>query len=288
MNPRSPLVAIMLRPSSLAFLVLAITVAVGFALFGQWQLGRAIQNGTVVNRTTEQVRALSDVAEPQQSATGEAVGQRVSVDGSWTPDEFAVLADRLDNGRSGYWVTGHFVTSDDVSLAVALGWTPDEQTALDEAAAANAGEPLPTALVGRYQQSEDPTVPADDAAYPTDLAVSALINEWTEVDSAYAGYLTIEDTVGSLQPIWSPPPSDEVQLNFLNLFYATEWALFSVVALYIWYRLMKDIAEREREESELGLAGAAVDGPEDATGAAVPAEEGTGEPAVPGHPLPRR
>ena len=45
----------------------------------------------------------------------------------------------------------------------------------------------------------------------------------------------------------SPAPTRDVSLNWLNLFYAAEWVIFSGFAVYLWYRLVKDVWEHERE-----------------------------------------
>jgi hypothetical protein len=39
-------------------------------------------------------------------------------------------------------------------------------------------------------------------------------------------------------------------VNWLNIFYAAEWAIFAGFAFYLWYRLAKDAWEREVEEFE--------------------------------------
>ena len=45
-----------------------------------------------------------------------------------------------------------------------------------------------------------------------------------------------------------PPPSQEVSLNLLNIFYAIEWVIFAGFAIYLWYRLVRDVVEKEAEE----------------------------------------
>ncbi len=241
---------IMRRPRSLLMLGGFILLAVVFALFGQWQLSRAVQAGTVVERPTEQVLPLGQVADPATSVSDEAIGQLVSASGEWVRGEFQILSDRLDEGRSGYWVIGHFRTDDGDSLAVGLGWTGDEESARSALSDADASA-LPATVSGRFQQSEAPTEPADGEVYPKDFAVAALINEWADAGPTYAGYITLTDAPDGLglDPIYSPPLEQQVQLNFLNLFYAVEWALFAVIALYIWYRLIRDVHERERDEA---------------------------------------
>ena len=44
-------------------------------------------------------------------------------------------------------------------------------------------------------------------------------------------------------------------MNWLNIFYAAEWAIFAGFAFYLWYRLAKDQWEREVEEFEDATAG---------------------------------
>ncbi|THG29765.1 SURF1 family protein [Naasia lichenicola] len=266
--PSPSMLQIMRRPRSLLMLGGFILLAVVFALFGQWQLSRAVQAGTVVERPTEQVLPLTQVADPATSVGDEAIGQLVSASGEWVRGEFQILADRLDEGRSGYWVTGHFRTDDGDSLAVGLGWTDDEKTAQSALSDADASA-LPTTVSGRFQQSEAPTEPTDGQVYPEDFAVAALINEWADAGPTYAGYITLTDAPDGLglDPIYSPLLEQQVQLNFLNLFYAVEWALFAVIALYIWYRLIRDVYERERddiagaESAEDGASSASVGQP---------------------------
>ncbi|MFD1714644.1 SURF1 family cytochrome oxidase biogenesis protein [Amnibacterium flavum] len=248
----SELAPVMRRGSSLLLLLLAIGLAVSFSALGQWQLGRAFENGAVIDSGSEDVRPIESAMQPQTQTPSDAIGQLVGASGTWQADDFSVLAQRLNDGADGYWTVGHFVTDDGVTLAVAVGWSADEDSAL---AAANdlAADPsvLPTDIEGRFQQAEPPTVdedaPAD--ALPVDMAVSSFINEWADASPAYAGYLTLREAPEGLTDIYSPKPVPQVQLNFLNLFYTVEWAVFALIALYIWYRHMRDIVEREREQA---------------------------------------
>ena len=48
----------------------------------------------------------------------------------------------------------------------------------------------------------------------------------------------------------APMPAREVEVNFLNLFYALEWVLFAGAAVFMWWRLVKDAVERERDEAD--------------------------------------
>jgi cytochrome oxidase assembly protein ShyY1 len=250
---------VMRRPTSLLLLLLAIVMAVGFSLLGQWQLGRAFENGTAIESEAEDPLPLSSVVTPGVQTPSEAVGQLVTTSGEWSGNDFAVLADRLNDGTSGFWVIGRFVTDDGSDLAVAVGWSETRQDA-EAAADAYEGDPdaLPGQIEGRYQQSEQPSVDEDAEAdaLPKEMAVPALINQWGSEDAVYAGYATLIGAPEGLTEIYSPAPERQVQLNFLNLFYTVEWAFFALIALYIWYRHMRDVADREHDEQAAERSGA--------------------------------
>jgi len=54
--------------------------------------------------------------------------------------------------------------------------------------------------------------------------------------------------VAGLDEIDAPAPSTEVTINWLNIFYSIEWAVFAGFAVFLWFRLVKDAWEREQEE----------------------------------------
>ncbi len=242
----------MLRPRSLGYLLLALLVAAVFAALGQWQLGRAVQAGTVIVRPTETVKALSAVARPQSQQTDASVGQLVTTRASWVPGDFLVAADRLNRGDRGYWVVGHALVDGPAhaSLAVGLGWAKDRVAADRVAARLNADAPGDGTITGRYIDS-DPAEPTT-AGSPTALsAVSTarLINLWRSPQvPVYEGVLTLRAAPSGLTTIYSPRPEEQVELNFLNLFYAAEWALFAIAAFYVWYRLVRDRWEQENAD----------------------------------------
>jgi hypothetical protein len=68
--------------------------------------------------------------------------------------------------------------------------------------------------------------------------------------SAYGGYIVDNVAPAGLAKIQSVRPTNDVSLNWLNVFYAIEWALFAGFAVYLWYRLVKDAWEREEEDRE--------------------------------------
>lgn len=262
---------VMLRGRWIGMLALCLVVAGVFAWLGQWQLGRAIDTSPPPPGMTEEVRPLADVAAPGAYLPEPLVGQRIGTSGSWVPGDFIVVSDRYNDGVEGYWVTGQLRlsgTSAPTSLAVAVGWTADRAQA-DAAASALSDDAAadPTAVVdvtGRLISDEGASLPPSgaDPFEITAMSPPALLSRWHDIAGldVYRPYLTSADPLGGLEAISSPAPAEGSNVNWLNIFYAIEWAVFAGFAFYLWYRLAKDAWEKEVEELEDAAAEAAPDG----------------------------
>ncbi|WP_309067211.1 SURF1 family cytochrome oxidase biogenesis protein [Microbacterium sp.] len=265
---------VMLRPRWLLMLAFALLVAGVFAWLGQWQLSSAIDTDPVPEGATEEIRPIEDVVEPGQYLEEPLVGQRVEVAGGWIPGDFIVVSSRYNDGAQGFWVTGQFRVDAErpTALAVAVGWAPTREradaavetlnrlasTVLREGAQAD-----PLVLTGRIISDEGPALPPGaDPLELTRMSPAALLSRWHERDGSpiaaidvYRPYLTSADPTGALgdaglDAISSPAPELASPINWLNIFYAVEWAVFAGFAFYLWYRLAKDAWERELEERD--------------------------------------
>ncbi|WOF22205.1 SURF1 family protein [Microbacterium betulae] len=270
-DPDEPLVfpptlrEVMLRPRWIAMLLLCLVVAGIFSWLLSWQLERAIDTDPPVEGATEAVLPIDEVAQPGEYLDDSLVGQRVEVEGQWVPEDFVVVSSRFNDGVEGYWVTGQLRVADaerPTSVAVALGWTESREeadaavAAFDEAATSGGAADL----TGRIIADEGPQLPpGDDPTEMIRMSPAALLGVWhdTVVDGepidVYRQYLTSEDPVAGLAEtdlvaISSPAPEIGSPVNWLNLFYAAEWAIFAAFSFYLWYRLAKDAREREIEE----------------------------------------
>ncbi|WP_411698515.1 SURF1 family protein [Conyzicola sp.] len=250
------------RPRWIAALVLCLAIAFGFAALGQWQLSRSVDAGVPVDETTETPVPLAELAVAQQPLTAEAAGRRVTIEGTLVPGDFTVLSGRLNDRTPGYWVVAHLVATDDAtneasagaSLAVALGWAATEEDAasavsdFDDRAKR---DQAPTDFGGRYLPSEAPQEDDFENGEQNSLSTAALVNQWVEAPTTvYAGYLVTDEATPGLDLIEAPAPSTEISINWLNIFYAVEWAVFAGFAVFLWFRLVKDAWEREQEEAE--------------------------------------
>lgn len=252
---------VMLRPFWIGMLGVALAVAAIFAWLGQWQLGNAIDTDPPPAGATEELRPLGDVVTPGEYLAEPLVGQRVEVSGSFVAGDFLVVSSRFDDGEPGFWVAGQFRVDpatagiDDVtSLAVAVGFTTDRADAEAAASALSETPPQDVTLTGRIISDEGAQEPPAGAE-PTELtrmSPPALLSQWTDADGidVYRPYLVSADAFGDLGDIHSPAPSELSSVNWLNIFYAIEWAVFAGFAFYMWYRLTRDAWEKELEALE--------------------------------------
>ena len=242
----------MLRGRWIGMLVMCLVVAGVFAWLGQWQLERAIDTDPPPAGATEQVRPLTDVVEPGAYLPEPLVGQKVETSGTWVPDDFLVVFGRFNDGVEGYWVTGQLRVAERTAIAVAIGWAPDRATAAAAVDELNSGDPEAT-ITGRLISDEGPSVPPKDDPQRIDrMSTAALLSQWHDTDQldVYRPYLASTTASAGLTDIASPAPEEQSPVNWLNVFYAAEWAIFAGFAFYLWYRLAKDAWEREVEEFE--------------------------------------
>lgn len=229
------------QPRWIAGLLACLGIAVVFALLGQWQVERAIAEATIVEIDTETPVPLDSVIRPGDGLTLPDGGRRVTVSATWT-QERAVVLDRRQGSEMGQWLVVNARTETGACLPVAVGWGTDIAAAefvfIDDS---------PSSLVGRIVPSDDPMTGDYDHGRLTVVSSADLINRW-ECESMYDAFLVLDDAPAPLETIASVTPLPQATLNWLNIFYALEWAFFAVFALYFWYRLVKDAVEREAEE----------------------------------------
>ena len=112
-------------------------------------------------------------------------------------------------------------------------------------------------LTGRLISDEGPVRPGtgQPSAEMTRMSPAALLGWWHDTDglNVYRPYLVADGTADlppGLVAIDSPAPTEGSNVNWLNIFYAVEWAIFAGFAFYMWYRLAKDTWEKEVEALE--------------------------------------
>lgn len=230
------------RPRWIAALFLALGVAAIFAALGQWQLDRSIEQARVIERDTETVVPLESLATPQTVVTSEASGRMVSIACNYVDGDDVVLSNRRTLQGDRQWLIRHCLTDEGNSLAVAVGSAPVGVSA----GMLPAG---PSEVVGRYVPTESPQQSDFLEGERSAVAVSELVNLWSEPGPVYGGYIVLSEAPEGLDTIGTDPPPTESELNWLNLFYAAQWVIFGVFALYLWWRLVRDVWEQELQDA---------------------------------------
>jgi len=239
-------------------LVFVLAVAAVFAWLGKWQVERAVISSAQNSIPDQRAVPLSTLASPGVPITEAAAARRVTVEAQLDTSSVMVLKNRLNFGANGYWVIGRlttFTNNELASLPAALGWAPTREVA--DVAVASIRDSLTAEaflpIMGRLMPPQQPTVP-DPGADPTELttmSVAALANIWPlTVPAYYEGYLVLDEPPAGLETIESMPVITDASLNWLNVFYAIEWVVFAGFAFFLWYRLVRDALQRERELDE--------------------------------------
>ncbi|KQY25525.1 hypothetical protein ASD16_02045 [Cellulomonas sp. Root485] len=229
------------RPRMLLLLVLLLAAAALCARLGAWQLDRAQVHGAAAaeRHTAELVAApavpLDDVLVPQTTFTGDLVGRKVAVTGTYDADGQLLVTGRAHDGTTGLLVLTPLTTTEGAVLPVVRGWV---------ATPADADVP-PDGTVdvtGYLQASEQAGTGVADGQ--TDAISSAeLLNSWG--GPIYTGYLVVSSSdpaqSGSVA-LLDPPTKPGAGLNIQNLAYAAQWWIFGAFAVLLWLRLVRDEA----------------------------------------------
>lgn len=262
-----------LKPRWIAGLLFAMVLSGVFVLLSQWQFGRSTTPDVPLNPTTETVQSLTSTLQPGTFFPGSVSDQMVSADGTFDPDRQVLVADRLRDGQSGFWVITAFAVSGaplldgvgaspEVVIPVARGWV----ATADDATAPPSGN---LTVTGRLIPSEAPVPQRDPGpGRATAVSVAELINIWNV--SSYPGFVAATSEVAggvevgaaaggsSMESLDIGPQPAAQKINWLSLFYAIEWIVFAGFALFIWLRLVRDDHQRDLEEAydeEFGVEG---------------------------------
>jgi cytochrome oxidase assembly protein ShyY1 len=248
------------KPKWLAGLALAIVVAIVFSLFGNWQLSRSIRviEGDLPGKAATPLEEVAELGKPFLEVQADRL---VSAGVFVSNSNCAVVEGRqqlLEDGstKPGYWVVFDSVNADQVHILIAAAFYEAKDAAL---AACRKGPSLDfdtaTALVGRYEPSEAPSMRLSQASpLFASLSVEQLINFWPlEKPKVYPGFVVSEKALygakdTTAESIVIGVRQTQTELNWLSAFYAAEWIIFSGFALFLWGRLVQD--ERKRIEGE--------------------------------------
>lgn len=252
MSKRLSWVRVAVRPKWIGALLAALAVAAICALLGQWQLGRSLSGALNPAPSASSTQAPAPSLEKFELFIG---GSNVYI-----------VADRLQlDGSSGFWVIADGRESTGKSLTVALGFAKNledaeaSRTSFMNLIRAQAFLPVegilePGEAPAKLPDSSKPYLLASVSPsqlvnlYSADVAIDAypdflILQNWLSAKDSTLPLLT-EIKIGT-----APPKG--LDINWLNAFYAIEWALFAGFAVFLWWRLVEDARLREIAEGKL-------------------------------------
>ena len=216
-----------LTPKWIGALFLALAVAAIFAALGQWQLGRALT--TVGNKHAAlPAKPINELTKPGQGFLTKLNGRQVTADIE-TSETLGLIANRHQNGETGYWQVSLATLTNGQKLIIAQGFnTKPTET----------NEPPTGSITGNYLPSEEPQ--AKQNKLFQSLSVEQLINQTEQpITNIYPGFVARTDA-GQPNPIEINTETERTEVNALNAFYAAEWALFACFAVFLWWRMVQD------------------------------------------------
>ena len=254
MNQAPTWFAVARRPRWIGALFIAMGVAVICALLAQWQASRSIE--APVRDADHSVFAwhkapvLDSVVKPGRTPRGTAVGTLVQAKGTLDTSKLYVVANRVQrDGTAGFWVVGFYTDEVGNRILAPLGFTPSRQQALRVAARIEGSMQAQVlqSLHGRLSPAEAPEriQPVLQSLAPGQLANQL---EPSVGQRVYPLFLLVtERAYPGLQKITVIRLST-AQINWLSAFYAVEWIAFCGFSFFMWWRLVRDQQQREREQ----------------------------------------
>lgn len=242
------------RPKWIAVLVAMLIIAAGFAGLAQWQLERTF---TTVGIAEAELPAVSieelvTVAQPPRQ---DALDRLVEFEAKIDYESLYIVDNRkqfIDSELiDGYWLIANSeleFADESQNLTLALGFSEELETVRQ----------IRSSLLGQDSESEvmvgyvEPTeAPGERQGELLDtLSLAQLVNIYfDEPTSILPVFVIIQDgpIPNGLEPISIDILSERVEINWLTAFYAIEWIIFALFALYFWYRLVADERMREIE-----------------------------------------
>lgn len=166
----------------------------------------------------------------------------IEASGHFDADAQLLVPQRLD-GAEGYAVVIPLVTEEGVALPVSRGWSEDGT----DLPSPPAGDVTVTGWLQPPQEAAEGFVPMGrpEAGTVDRIAPSVLVGEWDY--RLYAAYATLpahEPAVDGLTPVPPPEPPTGFTVNWRNLSYSVQWAMFGVSAVVFWIILVRrELAE---------------------------------------------
>lgn len=233
------------KPRWLILLVVLVAVVITFTRLGLWQLAVARDDAAqqaAAEAAARPVVALEEVLAPHAPYTEEAAMRRVTVTGTYDVAREFLVPRRLLGGTEGSWVvTPLVVESTGARIAVVRGFLPATEP---EPPAAPTGTVTVTGTLAPGESPADGPL-AEGQRGSIDLA--ALANEWPP--GLYSAFVLAadEEPAPDRVPTRIPPPQPSGDIDWRNLGYALQWWVFAGFAVFMYWRLVREDHQRDRQ-----------------------------------------
>ncbi|MFT4298256.1 MAG: SURF1 family protein [Aeromicrobium sp.] len=244
-----------LRPRMWGLHAVAVIVAVFCLVGGSWQLGVYDQRQEHERADRREVPTvpLAEVWSAGEPFLETMNHRPVTVTGTFgTADEQRWVSGREQDGRDGYWLLTPLVVSPGRAVLVVRGFAED-----------NGALPEPPTGEHTLRVVLEPGEPvaAETPADPRVVAsvrVPALVNELPYALFPGFGISTTPEVAGGLTLVDVPAPEVSWTVGLRNLAYAAQWWAFAAFAVFMWWRMGRDLvaAERARREQAAGTSAA--------------------------------
>jgi cytochrome oxidase assembly protein ShyY1 len=257
----------LLTPRWLGLTLFAVAAVPVCIWLGLWQLGRF--DGQVQHSEQQKAHPPSvSSAQPldvlvtgadQAGTSADDVGKEVTLAGVYDTAHQLLVPDRqVERNGSGFYLLTPLRLANGQYVPVVRGWMAGRAST---AAAAKAPAPGGLVhLVGRMQAAESSTTPGviGSGALPTGqtgmISAANLLNQLPY--QVWNGWIALDRVGGGLTavPTYQPNGGSGVSMRAIqNLGYTCQWFVFAGFAVFMWFRLVRNEAETQRDR-ELGLA----------------------------------
>jgi cytochrome oxidase assembly protein ShyY1 len=253
----------------LRYIALTLAAAVACVFLANWQNNRREARDAEIDRIETHYGAAPvplahALPSPDAPFAEEADWTRVSVEGTYRPEDTVLARNRPKDGRAGSWVLVPFETEAGPTLLVARGWVPGSgaEVAAGDLPDAPEGEVTVTAWLrpaqeGRAGENTEASAGAVGSVRAVDPDLVLGDDAGDHYRHAYA-YLDAEDPAPAQAPEALPAPDTDPGSH---LSYTMQWIAFA----FMFLGGLAYAAKRERDAIRRGERGQAGPGTESET-----------------------
>ncbi|GAA1723392.1 hypothetical protein GCM10009710_00230 [Aeromicrobium alkaliterrae] len=237
---------------------LAVVAAIICFIGGSWQFGAYDQRQEHERADRQEVPTvpIAEAWQPGDPFLDTMNHRPVTVSGTFgADDEQHWVSGREQDGSTGYWLLAPFVLDgtqdaedpEGTAILVVRGFST-EAGPMPEVPS---GEQTARVVLEPGEKAHpDDTAGGADADVISAVRVPALVNELPYALFPGFGITTSTEVAGGLELAVPPEPEVSWTVGMRNLAYSMQWWVFGLFALYMWWRMGRDLVANERARRE--------------------------------------